>query len=46
VYFAFDQDTLEPEFQAIIACHAKYLVDRPEARVTLEGNTDERGTRE
>jgi len=46
VYFDFDQDTLKPEFQATIACHAKYLRDRPEARMTLEGNADERGTRE
>lgn len=46
VYFDFDQDNLRPEFQAIIACHAKYLMDRPDARMTLQGNTDERGTRE
>ena len=46
VYFDFDQDTLRPEFQAIMACHAKYLQDQPGSRVTLEGNADERGTRE
>lgn len=46
VYFDFDQDTLKPEFQAIVACHAKYLSDRPTARVTLQGNTDERGSRQ
>ena len=46
VYFDFDQDTLKPEFEAIMACHAKYLRDRPSARITLEGNADERGTRE
>lgn len=46
VYFDFDQDTLRPEFQAIMACHAKYLNDRSESRITLEGNADERGTRE
>lgn len=46
VYFDFDQDTLRPEFQATIACHSKYLRDRPEARMTMEGNADERGTRE
>ena len=46
VYFDFDQDTLRPEFQAIMACHAKYLNDQPQSRVTLEGNADERGTRE
>jgi peptidoglycan-associated lipoprotein len=46
VYFDFDQDALRPEFQAIVACHAKYLQDRPSARMTLEGNADERGSRE
>lgn len=46
VYFDFDQDTLRPEFQAVMACHAKYLQDQPGSRVTLEGNADERGTRE
>ena len=46
VYFDFDQDSVKPEFQAILACHAKYLQDRPESRVTLEGHADERGSRE
>ena len=46
VYFALDQDALKPEFQAAMACHAKYLRDRPSARLRLEGNADERGSRE
>lgn len=46
VYFDFDQDTLRPEFQNIVACHAKYLRDRPSSRMTLEGHADERGSRE
>ena len=46
VYFDFDQDTLKPEYQAIVACHSKYLRDRPSSQMTLEGNADERGTRE
>ncbi|HEY0661149.1 MAG TPA: peptidoglycan-associated lipoprotein Pal [Lysobacter sp.] len=46
VYFDFDQDALRPEFQSIVACHAKYLRDRPSSRMTLEGNADERGSRE
>ena len=46
VYFDFNDDTLKPDFQAAVACHAKYLRDRPEARMNLEGNADERGTRE
>jgi peptidoglycan-associated lipoprotein len=46
VYFDLDQDTLKPEFQAVVACHAKYLRDRPEAHMRLEGNADERGSRQ
>ncbi|MGH8041276.1 MAG: peptidoglycan-associated lipoprotein Pal [Rudaea sp.] len=46
VYFDFDKSEIKPEFQAQIACHADYLRQFPGARVTLEGNTDERGTRE
>ena len=46
VYFDLDQDAVKPEFQAAMACHAKYLRDRPESRMTLEGNADERGSRE
>ncbi|MDN5782510.1 MAG: peptidoglycan-associated lipoprotein Pal [Luteimonas sp.] len=46
VYFDLDQDALRPEFQAAMACHAKYLRDRPSSRMTLEGNADERGSRE
>jgi len=46
VYFDFDRSEIKPEFQAQIACHAAYLRQFPGARVTLEGNADERGTRE
>lgn len=46
IYFDYDQDMLKPEYQAIVACHSKYLRDRPGAKMSLEGNADERGTRE
>ena len=46
VYFDFDRAEIKSEFQAQIACHAAYLRQFPGARVTLEGNADERGTRE
>ncbi len=46
VYFDFDRAQIKPEFQRIMVCHAKYLRDRPSAHVRLEGNTDERGSRE
>jgi len=46
VYFDFDRSEIRSEFQAAVACHAAYLRQFPGARVTLEGNADERGTRE
>ncbi len=46
VYFDLDRDALRPEFQAAMSFHAKYLRDRPSSRITLEGNADERGSRE
>ncbi|HHW4680200.1 MAG TPA: peptidoglycan-associated lipoprotein Pal [Xylella taiwanensis] len=46
VYFEFDKDDVKQEFQTVMACHAKYLQNRPSARITLQGNTDERGSRE
>ena len=46
VYFDLDQDALKPEFQAAMSCHAKYLRDRPSARLRVEGNADGRGSRE
>ncbi len=46
VYFDFDRTEVKGEFQAIMACHGKYLADRPSAMITLEGHADERGSRE
>ncbi|MCD9086206.1 peptidoglycan-associated lipoprotein Pal [Stenotrophomonas sp. SY1] len=45
VYFDLDKDEVKSEFQQIMGCHAKYLRDRPSSRITLQGNTDERGSR-
>jgi len=45
VYFDYDQDLVKSDFAAAMGCHAKYLRDRPSARITLEGHADERGSR-
>ena len=46
VYFDFDKYEVKPEFRALVEAHAKYLVEHPQASVRLEGNADERGSRE
>ena len=46
VYFDFDKSEIKPEGQAVISSWAQYLAANPTVKVRLEGNTDERGTRE
>jgi peptidoglycan-associated lipoprotein len=46
VYFAFDSSTIDDEARAIIEAHAAHLVANPQIKLSLEGNCDERGTRE
>jgi len=46
IYFDFDSSQIKAEYNDLITAHAKYLVANPSVRVRLEGNTDERGSRE
>lgn len=44
VYFDFDKSNIKPEFLDLLTAHAKYLMAHPNARVRIEGYTDDRGT--
>jgi len=46
IYFDFDKSEIKPEFAELISAHAQNLTAHPNLRIKLEGNTDERGTRE
>lgn len=46
VYFDYDQAEIKPEFNAMLAAHGHYLATHPNVQLRLEGNTDERGSRE
>jgi peptidoglycan-associated lipoprotein len=46
IYFDFDKDEIKSEYRPLIEAHAKYLLATSDARVTLQGNADESGTRE
>jgi peptidoglycan-associated lipoprotein len=37
---------IKEEFKPLIQAHAKFLNENKDARVTLQGNADERGSRE
>lgn len=45
-YFAFDRSDLTAEGKAELRKHARYLLKNPNAKVRVEGHTDERGSRE
>lgn len=46
IYFDLDRTEIKSEFQAQITCHSKFIRQFPNYNVTLEGNADERGSRE
>lgn len=46
IYFDFDKSEIKPEFADIVTTAARNLTSNPNLKVKLEGNTDERGTRE
>jgi peptidoglycan-associated lipoprotein len=46
VYFDFDKYEVRDEFKSQVTDHAKFIVPRKDARLLIQGNADERGSRE
>lgn len=46
IYFDFDSYVVKDEFKSLMVAHANYLRSNAGARTLLQGNTDERGSRE
>jgi peptidoglycan-associated lipoprotein len=46
IYFDFDSFVVKDEFRPLVEAHARYLQQNRNARMTIQGNTDERGSRE
>jgi peptidoglycan-associated lipoprotein len=46
IYFDYDSDAIKAEYRPLIEAHAKYLLANANAKMIVQGNTDERGTRE
>jgi peptidoglycan-associated lipoprotein len=46
VYFDFDSFVVKDEYKPLIEAHGRYLTGNRSARMTIQGNTDERGSRE
>ena len=46
IYFDYDKYEIKDEFKSLVEAHAKYLRENPNARMLIQGNTEERGSRE
>ena len=46
IYFNYDSDQIQQKYVEMMQQHARYLRGNPDARVIIEGHTDERGTPE
>ena len=46
VYFDYDSNAVKDEYRNMIQAHARYLGDNRNTNIRIEGNCDERGSRE
>ena len=46
IYYDYDKFDVKDEYRSLVEAHAKYLRENPSARMLIQGNTDERGSRE
>jgi peptidoglycan-associated lipoprotein len=46
IYFEFDSFTVADQYKPVIEAHARYMQANRQAKVTLQGHADERGSRE
>jgi len=46
VYFDFDKFDVRDEYRPLVEAHAKFLRENPSAKMLIQGNADERGSRE
>jgi len=46
IYFELDSNVVKEEFKPVVAAHARYLQQNRAVKMTVQGNADERGSRE
>jgi len=46
IFFDYDSNLIKDEFKPIVTAHARYLQQNPSTRIRVEGNADDRGSRE
>jgi peptidoglycan-associated lipoprotein len=46
VYFDYDSYEVKAEYKDLVTAHAKFLTENRQFKMLIQGNTDERGSRE
>lgn len=46
IYFDFDKSIIRDQYQPLVKAHSQYLTNSSSSRITIQGNCDERGSRE
>ncbi len=46
IFFDYDSYVIKDEYRPLVAAHAKFLASNPKMKVLIQGNADERGSRE
>lgn len=46
IFFDYDESLIREDFRDAVIAHGKYLATNPTVTITVEGHTDERGSRE
>lgn len=46
IFYDLDQYDIQDQYKPLVEAHAKYLRDNPKTKMLIQGNTDERGSRE
>jgi peptidoglycan-associated lipoprotein len=46
IFYDLDQYDIKDQYKPLVEAHAKYLRDNPGRKMLIQGNTDERGSRE
>jgi peptidoglycan-associated lipoprotein len=46
IYFDYDKYDVKPEYKDLVTAHAKFLANNRQFKMLIQGNTDDRGSRE
>jgi peptidoglycan-associated lipoprotein len=46
VFFDYDSNAVKDEYRGLVQAHSRYMADKRDSKIRIEGNCDERGSRE